>query len=107
MSAGFDHSQSKLSVKNSTLIFHAWRNNVKDEEFDEDAEIKMLAAQKFTLSQYLNLVTQDKNRRGEKEWNDYNGRTYKDPNTVLLACLYDMLRHVMWKMTNNQHDISE
>jgi len=34
------------------------------------------------------------------------GEVYKDPTVILQVCIYDMLRHVIWKLMENDHDIS-
>jgi hypothetical protein len=79
------------------------------EEFDAENERKMLERKSFTLKQYVDLIDKKKarmNAAGNK-WNDYNGQEYKDPNTVLQVCMYDMLRHIVWKLTDSDHDISQ
>lgn len=75
-------------------------------ESDEADERDMLARREFTLYEYVDLISKRRKEYPHDKWSSYDGKDYSDPRDVQLACIYDMLRHLMWKAANCRHDIS-
>ncbi|MEJ0030002.1 MAG: hypothetical protein WDO15_06380 [Bacteroidota bacterium] len=64
--------------------------------------------QSFTFESYEAALCDHKEHlrqqqeHGEVEWRSYDGKHYADPFAVQLACVYDLLRHLVAKTRDNR-----
>jgi hypothetical protein len=65
----------------------------------------------FTFEEYDQAVCDQKEhlrqvwKQEEPDWSSYDAKHYADPFAVQLACIYDMLRHLMAKSGATIHDV--
>jgi hypothetical protein len=78
---------------------------------DDQERERRFTPRSFTFEEYDHAVCDHKahlqqlSKENEVEWASYDGKHYPDPLAVQLACIYDMLRHLMAKNATTVNDV--
>lgn len=86
------------------------KTNATPKSLDEQEEERLFSPRKFTLGEYFELMGEAAKRRANKSdrhWFDFNDFHHHSPQDVQLHCIYMMLQHIMWKLSDNLHDIEQ
>ncbi len=77
---------------------------------DEQEEKRLFTPRTYSFDEYLSALTAREKVLREKsksDWSRPNVTTHSDPFAVQLEVLYMMMRHIMWKLTTCENDVSE
>lgn len=98
-------SNHKTTTNNNCLYKSESRVEQSPSSIEPDHSDVNKYHQHYTFEEWMELTGSVK--IDSKTWNHFAGRSFDDPHTLMLKSIFDMLRHIMFKLANSKLDVNE